>query len=140
MSSASGRTPAGLPALVIAAALTAVSCGGKEACDKPREVIEVFFGSIDAGDRETAFNLLDKESRSQLRKIAEETTAKTGRPMEPHEMIVPKRFDKRGEIKEIIPVKEGGEVKSLKITFTGGESAGLPLSREGNCYKIHLEL
>ena len=140
MSSASDRAPAGLAALLVAAALVAGSCGGKEACDKPREVIEVFFGSIEAGDRETAFNLLDEESRSKLRKIAEETQAKTGRSMEPYEIIVPKRFDKKGEIKEIQAVKEGGKVKSMQITFTSGESAGLPLGREGNCYKIHLEL
>ena len=138
MSSASDRTP--LLAFLVAAVLTAASCGGKEACDKPREVIEVFFGSIEIGDRETAFNLLDRESRSQLTKVSEETKAKTGLSMEPYEMIVPKRFDKRGEIKEIQPVKEGGKVKSMKITFTSGASALLPLSREGNCYRIHLEL
>jgi hypothetical protein len=126
-------------ALLLSAACL-FSCGRDEACEKPGEVIEAFFSYIESGDRAAAFKLLDGESRSALEKLAGDIEKKTGKTLEPYEFIVPGSIKNR---KKVAGVKiESGEGKQPRVVvkIEGGGEETFPMAREGNCYRVHLDI
>jgi hypothetical protein len=126
-----------LAAMALAARLA--GCSNQGPCEKPGEVIEAFYAGVEAGDLESAWKLLDKDSRTALEKISQETKAKTGQAFPPHELIVPGLTERKGEIKKIEPRKEkGGRMETVVVQFEDGTSAIVPMAREGNCFKVHL--
>lgn len=125
--------------LVALAAVLWLGCGRQEGCDDPEEVLNFFFASVEAGDQETAYGLLDAESRNKLVKIADETNRTTGRSFKPHEFIVPQRFDRKPELSRI-QAGEGGKDPNMVVTYKDGSSRTFPLTKEGNCYKVNLDI
>jgi hypothetical protein len=117
------------------------SCGQKGACDDPVEVLTAFFENLDLGDQETAFGLLDKPTRGALETLAAETKKRSGNVLKPHEFLVPTGILKNRTVKSVA-AKDGskGGVTRVIVTYADGTSAPFPMSREGNCYKVHLEL
>jgi hypothetical protein len=117
------------------------SCGQRGACDDPVEVLSAFFENVDVGDQETAFGLLDKPSRGALEKLAAETKKRSGSVLGPHEFLVPTGILRNSTVKGVAARGGGkGGVSRVIVTYADGTSAPFPMSREGNCYKVHLEL
>jgi len=128
-----------LPALLLCALGT--SCGQKGACDDPVEVLTAFFENLDFGDQETAFGLLDKPTRGALEKLAAETKKTSGSALKPYEFLAPTGILRNRTVKNVAARGGGkGGVSQVIVTYADGTSAPFPMSREGNCYKVHLEL
>ncbi len=134
----SGFAERGAAIVTLAAALW-LGCGRQEGCDDPKEVLNFFFASVEAGDQETAYGLLDAESRKSLEKIAADTNRTTGRSFKPHEFLVPQRFDRKPGLSKI-QAGESGKDPNVVITYKDGSSRTFPLAREGNCYKVNLDI
>jgi hypothetical protein len=128
------------PAVLILLIALWPGCGRQEGCSDPKEVLNLFFTGIEAGDLEAAYGLLDAESRKALESIASETTRLTGRSFEPHEFLVPNRFDKKPGIARIQTEKGKGKGLTVVILYEDGSSEPFPLTREGNCYKVHIDI
>jgi len=127
--------------LALLCAWGASSCGQRGACDDPAEVLTAFFENLDFGDQETAFGLLDKQSRGALEKLAAETKKRSGSVLRPHEFLVPTGILRNRTVKGVA-AKGGGKggASQVTVTYDDGTTAPFPMSREGNCYKVHLEL
>ena len=127
------------PAVLVFLAALALGCGRQEGCEDPKEVLNIFFASIEAGDQETAFELLDAETRKRLESMASEANRMTGRSFKPQELLVPHRFDRNSGIAKLLTEGEGKNL-TVVVSYEDGSTAPFPLTREGNCYKVHLDI
>ncbi len=128
---------------MISLILTGSGCRWGAPCENPQEVIEEFYIAVENADMLTAWGLLDRKSREALEKISSELKTKTGSKMPPWHLLVPGSTQKQGKIARIKLESEKrgtGKVSNVTLIFQDGTSKIIPLVREGNCFKIRLEL
>ncbi len=129
--------------LVIAALLASAACGRKSPCEKAEEVVETYFQSMRYGDTDMAFQLVSGADKRVLAERARSASARTGKDMAPHEMLVPRLVSFKGDLTgaSFSPINvEVGDVRLVEVTFAEGHTVRAPVVREAGCYRIPLDL
>jgi hypothetical protein len=130
-------------AILALALLAAAGCGRKVACEKPEEVVETFYQSMRYGDTEQAFQLVSGKDRRVLTERARSASARTGKDLAPHEMLVPRLVSYKGDLSgaTFSPINvEVGDVRLVEVTFREGGTVRAPVVKEAGCYRIPLDL
>jgi len=130
-------------ALVIASLLASAACGRKTPCEKSEEVVESFYQSMRYGDTEMAIQLVSGADKRILTERARSASARTGRDLAPHEMLVPRLVSFKGDLTgaTFSPITvEVGDVRLVEITFAEGHTVRAPVVKEAGCYRIPLGL
>jgi hypothetical protein len=130
-----------VPALAVL--LAASGCGRKTPCKKAEEVASVFYRSMKLGDTKMAFQLTTGQDRRVLAEKASRISERTGKPIDPDEMLVPGLVSFRGDLNSATfkPVNvEVGDVQEVEVTFPDGTTVRTPVVREASCYRIPLGL
>jgi len=130
-------------AILALALLTATGCGRKVPCEKAEEVVQVFYQSMRYGDTDQAFQLVSGKDRRVLTERARSASARTGKEMAPHEMLVPRLVSYKGDLTGATfrPITvEVGDVRLVEVTFREGNTVRAPVVREAGCYRIPLDL
>ncbi|MBW2264215.1 MAG: hypothetical protein JRG91_19795, partial [Deltaproteobacteria bacterium] len=130
-------------ALVIGALIATAACGRKTPCEKAEEVVESFYQSMRFGDAELAFQLISSADKRILTERAKSASARTGKDLEPHEMLVPRLVSFKGDLSGAAfkPINvEAGDVRLVEVTFREGHTVRATVVREAGCYRIPLDL
>ena len=130
-------------ALVIGALFATAACGRKTPCEKAEEVVESYYQSMKFGDTEMAFQLVSGADKRVLTERAKSASARTGKNLAPHEMLVPRLVKLKGDLSgaEFKPINvEAGDVRLVEVAFRDGPTVRAPVVREAGCYRIPLDL
>lgn len=133
--------------LVLGVGLLVSACGA-EATDKtPTGVVTLFLAAMsdtewNDGARATAYHLLAPDARAVLTAKAARASGLAGRDLQPWEMIVEGRFRMRFS-PDPARTKERVDGRTGVVTLSSGkagESAAVPVVREGDRWRIGLDL
>lgn len=130
-------------ALLAMASLLAVACGRKAPCEKPEEVVQIYYQSMKYGDTDMAFQLVAGPDKRILSERAKSASARTGKDLSPHEMLVPRLVSFQGDLSgaTFSPIQvEVGDVRLVEVTFREGGTVRAPVIKEAGCYRIPLDL
>ena len=130
-------------AIALVSLLAAEGCGRKAPCEAAEEVVETFYQSMRYGDTDLAFQLVAGPDKRVLTERASSASARTGKDLAPHEMLVPRLVSYKGDLSgaTFSPINpEVGDVRLVEVTFREGHTVRAPVIKEAGCYRIPLDL
>lgn len=126
--------------------MLAAGCGRQQPDDTPEGVIRAWTDMMQRAHTDptaalAAYDLLSRSARENLQERARRATAATGRAMPPEEMLVPSRFAKRFEPRQV-KARIAGDRAVVEVTGVdpATEHASVPCVREDGRWRVDLVL